>query len=38
MNELKGHWTDKDIDVYLKTHPNKIIVVEKRIFISDING
>ena len=37
MIELKGTWTKEDMGIYLKNNPNKIIIEEKKVFVSDIN-
>jgi len=36
MIELKGSWTEKDIDTYLKNNPNKAIIRTERIFVKEI--
>ena len=37
MIELKGSWTDKDIDIFLKSNPNKIIIKTEKIFVKDVS-
>jgi len=37
MIELKGNWTEEDIDIYLKNNPSKFIIVERRLFVKDVN-
>ena len=37
MIELLGKWSEEDIGIYLKNNPNKVVVEETRLFVSDLN-